>query len=149
MRIYVQVPFTGYEHADRHTRAQQASKFTPPELDAYRFLTDNGSQNTPKLRAYKQDTQDTQDTNGPIPGGHITWIVWQKVPGKCLGDIRNATVYWRLKAIERKCVRDAFKSFRELTTFPLLPGKLETLIIRLLVKSRKWDISPITSVLAT
>ncbi|CAG8001467.1 unnamed protein product [Penicillium nalgiovense] len=105
MRIYVQVPFTGYEHADRHTRAQQASKFTPPELDAYRFLTDNGSQNTPKLRAYKQDTQ---DTNGPIPGGHITWIVWQKVPGKCLGDIRNATVYWGLKAIERKCVRDAF-----------------------------------------
>ncbi|KAJ5456592.1 hypothetical protein N7530_011866 [Penicillium desertorum] len=105
MRIYVQVPFTGYEHADRDTIAQQAAEFTPPELNAYKFLTDNGSRSTPKLRAYKQDTQ---DPNGPIPGGHITWIVWQKVPGKCLGGIRDASVYWGLRATERKLVRDAF-----------------------------------------
>jgi hypothetical protein len=105
MRIYVQVPFTGYEHADRDTLAQQAAEFTPPELNAYKFLTDNGSRSTPKLRAYKQDTQ---GPNGPIPGGHITWIVWQKVPGKCLGGIRDASVYWGLRATERKRVRDAF-----------------------------------------
>ncbi|KOS41674.1 hypothetical protein ACN38_g7468 [Penicillium nordicum] len=122
MRIYVQVPSTGYEHADRDTLAQQAAEFTPPELNAYKFLTDNNSRNTPKLRAYKQDTQ---DANGPIPGGHITWIVWQKVPGKCLGDIRDAFVYWGLQATERKRVRDAFlREFPKIMKVGYFPNHL-------------------------
>jgi hypothetical protein len=37
MRIYVQVPFTGYEHAARDTLAQQAAEFTPPEIGSYAY----------------------------------------------------------------------------------------------------------------
>lgn len=51
MRIYVQVPHVGYEHADQATRAQEATEFTPLELNAYKYLTRYASQNTPHLLA--------------------------------------------------------------------------------------------------
>lgn len=105
MRVYVQVPHTGYEDADKATRAREATEFTPPELKAYKFLTDKGSQNTPPLLAYKLGTQ---GSSGIVPKGHITWIVWKKVPGKPLGDFRSAFVYWDMSPDERKRVREAF-----------------------------------------
>ncbi|KAJ5791881.1 uncharacterized protein N7518_008892 [Penicillium psychrosexuale] len=105
MRVYVQVPHVGYEHADQATRAREATKFTPPELDAYKFLTQYASQNTPHLLAYEEGTQ---DTGGPVPGGHITWIVWEKVPGKSLGGPRYASTFWDMDREERDRVREAF-----------------------------------------
>ncbi|OQE38989.1 hypothetical protein PENCOP_c007G00539 [Penicillium coprophilum] len=43
MRIYVQVPHSDYENADRATRVQEATKFTPPELKTYQYLTEKDS----------------------------------------------------------------------------------------------------------
>ena len=105
IRVYVQVPHTGYEHADQATRAREATDFTPPELKAYEFLTKKGSQNTPQLLAYKRGSQ---DRSGVVPRGHITWIVWEKVPGKRLGDYKSAFVYWDMDSEQRKRVREAF-----------------------------------------
>ncbi|KAJ5840041.1 uncharacterized protein N7525_005229 [Penicillium rubens] len=105
IRVYVQVPHTGYEHADQATRAREATDFTPPELKAYEFLTKKGSQNTPQLLAYKRGSQ---DRSGVVPRGHITWIVWEKVPGKRLGDYKSAFVYWDMDCEQRKRVREAF-----------------------------------------
>ncbi|CAI7623058.1 unnamed protein product [Penicillium glandicola] len=105
MRIYAQAPHAGCEHADQVTRSREATEFTPPELKAYKFLTENGSENTPLLLAYKQGSQ---DNTGPVPRGHITWIVWEKVPGKCLGDFKAASEYWDMDHHQRKLVRGAF-----------------------------------------
>lgn len=105
MRVYVQVPHVGYEHADKATLARDAKESTPLELDAYKYLTARHSKNTPALLAYKRDTQ---PTDGPVPIGHVTWIVWEKVPGKCLGPPNSASVYRGLPSDERKRVREAF-----------------------------------------
>lgn len=77
----------------------------PAELNAYKFLSANHSKDTPALLAYKRDTQPTE---GPVPRGHVTWIVWEKVPGKCLGDSESAFAYWDMPSDERKRVREAF-----------------------------------------
>ncbi|CDM33106.1 hypothetical protein DTO013E5_5705 [Penicillium roqueforti] len=106
MRVYAQVPHTCYEDADRATRTREATEFTPPELKAYKFLKDKCSQNTPLLLAYKQGSQDSR--SGAVPRGHLTWIVWEKVPGDRLGDFKSAFVYWDMDREERKRVREAF-----------------------------------------
>ncbi|KGO75384.1 hypothetical protein PITC_081380 [Penicillium italicum] len=105
MRIYTQVPHTGYENADIAARTQEATEFTPPELTAYQSLTSKHSQNTPRLLAYKIGSQ---DSSGAVPKGHITWIIWEKVPGKRLGDFKSAFVYWDMDRDERKRVRETF-----------------------------------------
>ncbi|KAJ5920092.1 hypothetical protein N7516_010950 [Penicillium verrucosum] len=95
----------------------------PPELDAYKYLTAKHSRNTPKLLAYKRRTQLIE---GPVPGGHVTWIVWEKVPGKCLGCPRYAFVYWDMPSDERKRVREAFlqefPTIWEMGYFPFRPS---------------------------
>lgn len=106
MRVYAQVPHTCYEDADRATRAREATEFTPPELKAYKFLKEKRSQNTPLLLAYKQGSQDS--SSGAVPRGHLTWIVWEKVPGERLGDFKSAFVYWDMNREERKRVREVF-----------------------------------------
>ncbi|OQD91262.1 hypothetical protein PENSOL_c056G01400 [Penicillium solitum] len=126
MRIYVQVPHTGYDHAARATLAREATELTPPELDAYKFLTANRSQNTPTLLAYKRGTQpiDGPAPGGPVPGGHITWIVWEKVPGKYLGHPKSAFVYWDMPSDERKLVREAFlREFPKIMKMGYFPEK--------------------------
>lgn len=105
MRIYTQVPHTGFENADKATCAREATSFTPPELKAYQFLTLKHSRNTPPLLAYKIGVQ---DNSGAVPRGHITWIVWEKVPGKRLGDFESAFVYWDMDSDERQRVREVF-----------------------------------------
>ncbi|KAL2698784.1 hypothetical protein AAEP93_010172 [Penicillium crustosum] len=123
MRIYVQVPRTGYDRVDKATLAKEATQFTPPELITYQFLTDNRSRNTPLLLGYKMDTQ---PTDGPVPGGHVTWIVWEKVPGKCLGDYKSASVYWDMTPDQRKRVRESFlreiPKIMDMGCFPQRPG---------------------------
>ncbi|KAJ5582586.1 hypothetical protein N7535_001206 [Penicillium sp. DV-2018c] len=65
MRIYVQVPHRKTERDDADTRSRQATTYNPPELIAYRDLTEKGSSNTPKLLGYKTDKQ---DLSGLVPG---------------------------------------------------------------------------------
>lgn len=129
------MPYIGYEHADKATLTQDATTFTPPELDAYRFLTANHSKNTPTLLAYKRGTQ---PTGGLIPGGHITWIVWEKAPGKSLGHPKSAFVYWDMPADERKLVHEAFlREFPSVNNIPTTvgyPGKANDIIISKIMK---------------
>ncbi|KAJ5497723.1 hypothetical protein N7453_006774 [Penicillium expansum] len=84
MRIYTQVPHAGFENADKATRAREATEFTPRA---------KGIQIS---------------HSGPVPRGHITWIVWEKVPGKRLGDFKSAFLYWDMDRNQRKRVREVF-----------------------------------------
>ncbi|KAJ5550855.1 hypothetical protein N7461_005553 [Penicillium sp. DV-2018c] len=105
MRIYVQVPHRKTERDDADTRSRQATTYNPPELIAYRDLTEKGSSNTPKLLGYKTDKQ---DLSGLVPGGFIIWLVWEIVPGLRLGYGNGADPFWALEGYEREQVRSAF-----------------------------------------
>ena len=61
---------------------------------------------TPRLLDTKKDKQD--DT-GFVPGGLITWLVWEVVPGIRLSDPCGAAAFWALDISERDAIREAFK----------------------------------------
>lgn len=86
-------------------RKPSCESFTPPELIAYRDLTQKHSSNTPKLIGYKSGTQ---DRSGLVPGAFITWFVWEIVPGLRLGDSNGAGPFWALESDEREQVHTAF-----------------------------------------
>lgn len=102
MRIYVQLPFKMTEFAPPARRAQQANtSFTPEELTAFQMLSahEKASKVTPKLLAFQEKTQDGD--NWPVPGGFLTYVVWEKVPGIQLGDSTGAAPYF-WKSFPRK-----------------------------------------------
>lgn len=105
MRIYIQVTHRKTEMDDADTRSQQASTYNPPELIAYRDLTEKGLSNTPKLLGYKTDKQ---DRSGLVSNGFIIWLAWEVVPGLRLGDSNSADPFWALERYEREQVRLAF-----------------------------------------
>ncbi|KAF7713308.1 Uncharacterized protein PECH_005708 [Penicillium ucsense] len=104
MRIYTRVPHGKTEMHDAATRSQQVTTFEPPELIAYRDLTEKGSSETPRLLGYKTGKQ---DGSGLVPGGFIIWLVWEIVPGLRLGDGNGADAFWALESDERQRVRVA------------------------------------------
>ncbi|CAI7672819.1 unnamed protein product [Penicillium palitans] len=90
---------------DTNTRSHQATSWIPQELASLLDLTEKGSNITPKLLAYKTSTQ---DRSGLVPGGFITWLVWEIVPGLRLGDGDGAGPFWGLEDHEREEVRRSF-----------------------------------------
>ncbi|PWY83837.1 hypothetical protein BO94DRAFT_576250 [Aspergillus sclerotioniger CBS 115572] len=108
MRIYKQIPIAGTEVEPARTRAQQAGFCCPRELEALRVLTkkQKTSPITPRLLDTKEDKQD--DT-GVVPGGFVTWIVWEVVPGVRLGDPCGAPEFWAMDSSERNAMREKFK----------------------------------------
>ena len=86
----MQVPCINTEFEDPATRASQAVQFKPRELRAYQILTKakdkdkDGTQIAPQLLGYKEDRQ---DSSGLVPGGLLTWVAWEVLPGKQLGDL--------------------------------------------------------------
>lgn len=96
MRVYLQVPAVGTENDLPEIRAQQATTFDPPELQAYKALSSDHwvSTFTPALLGYEQGVQGEQ---GLVPGGFYTIIVWEHVPGTPLGTgcwNDNNCLYW-------------------------------------------------------
>ena len=69
---------------------------------AYLDLTQKHSSNTPKLIGYRTGTQ---DRSGIVPGGFITWLVWEIVPGLRLGYRNGAGPFWVLESYKKEQVR--------------------------------------------
>ena len=111
MRVYVQIPYTNTELEDTATRAQQAMSYKPEELRAYQILGKDrwASKFTPSLLGYQESKQ---NDSGLVPGGFLTYIVWQIVPGLQLGDYAgDATWFWDSikERTERDLIRALFK----------------------------------------
>lgn len=70
------------------------------EIIALQKLADAGCSSTPSFMALKHESQDEKRY---VPGGYITYILMEKVPGICLECI------WDLPRDERDQVRTAFK----------------------------------------
>lgn len=77
-------------------RAQQATSFRSQEITAYLHLNADQwiKRFTPSLLGYEEKRQ---DRTGLVPGGFLTYIVWQIVPGVQLGDYSGkATAFWKI-----------------------------------------------------
>lgn len=109
MRIYLQIPYTNTEFMDSTIRATQATTFKPLELEAHQALSKDNATSvcTPTLLGYDELQQ---GQSGLVPGGFFTYVVYEFVQGKRLGDYSgHATAFWGLPRAERDLIRVAFK----------------------------------------
>ena len=79
------------------------------EVDAPYKLKD--CKYAPTLLACKHDTQ---DADGPVQGGYITYLLMTKVPGDKLGtyfrfQYKTDDLFWNLEYDQRERIRQAFK----------------------------------------
>ncbi|KAJ6146208.1 hypothetical protein N7497_008190 [Penicillium chrysogenum] len=102
-----QLPPLGTEFGDHATRANQARAWTPPELVAYKTLTDKQSKVTPRLLGYKEEKQ---DSSAIVPAGFLVSFAWEQVPGVQLGDSLGGKVFWGMSDHQRHIIREAFKN---------------------------------------
>ncbi|KAJ5142875.1 uncharacterized protein N7515_001662 [Penicillium bovifimosum] len=125
MRIYLQIPVSGTQYLSAEIRRKRAVKPRPHiELTALKTLKEKGCDVVPDLLAY-QDGKQGED--GIVPGGYITYVVWDKVPGESL----SPDEFWRLDFEARQAIRDKFREvFPKLTKHGFLPcmGSLSKII---------------------
>ncbi|KAJ5788966.1 uncharacterized protein N7518_005977 [Penicillium psychrosexuale] len=107
VKIYKQLPHLGTEFDDYATRARQARAWTPPELVAYKTLTDKQSEVTPRLLGYREEEQ---ESSALVPAGFLVSFAWEQVPGIQLGDSLGAKVFWDMTVDQRHNIREAFKN---------------------------------------
>ncbi|CAG7935574.1 unnamed protein product [Penicillium nalgiovense] len=109
MRIYLQIPYTSTEFMESTTRATQATKFKPLELEAHQALSKDKRTSvcTPTLLGYDELQQ---GQSGLVPGGFLTYVVYEFIQGFPLADYSgHATAFWKLPSAQRDLVRKAFK----------------------------------------
>lgn len=108
IRIYFQIPIPGTEYQPPELRRQQGA---PPrehlELQALKDLRERHCDMVPTLLAYKEGNQ---CSDGLVPDGYITHLVWDMVPGKPL----DTGQFWRPEsALLREAVRAKFRDVWE------------------------------------
>lgn len=105
MRIYLQVPIVGTEFQASQVRAKQAA---PPklhaELSALRCLKEMNCDVVPDLLCYQEQVQ---DQDGIVPGGYVTYLVWDKV---------NTQTFWNLDLPSRQAICTQFRNVYQLVS---------------------------------
>ncbi|KAJ5562715.1 hypothetical protein N7535_002840 [Penicillium sp. DV-2018c] len=103
MRIYCQIPIPGTEWKTPTARATQAApSIELDELLAFKSFMKNSCTAVPRLLGYQEGRQ---ADDGKVPGGFITTIVWEKVPGVPLSQIP----FWNLDVNQRDSIRQEFQ----------------------------------------
>lgn len=107
MRIYAQIPIVGTEFQRREVKAKQAAPpRTHAELTALKALKKIRCGIVPDLFGYQEGVQ---NQDGPVPGGYITHVVWDKVPGEPL----SPETFWSLEFPSREEIRAQFRKVYE------------------------------------
>lgn len=107
MRVYCQGPDEGTEFLLPEVRAQQANpQFEKQEAKARKKFRQGGCKSVPSLLGYGQSVQ---GEHGPVPGGYITYLVWEKVRGQVL----NPELFWSFERPKRDLVRRKFRAAYE------------------------------------
>jgi hypothetical protein len=107
MRIYIQIPITGTLGRGPRARSEQAMPHqTFDEAQALIILAKKGCKVVPKLLGYQENSQDEE---GCVPGGYITYILWACVPGKSLQEEE----FWDRDKKYRDHVRERFRECYE------------------------------------
>lgn len=103
MRIYAQLPKYGTEFSKPTTRAGQAVPTKPIiELLALKRLKKLGCDVVPDLLGFQEKTQ---GSDGFVPGGFITYVVWEKVPGAPL----DYDEFWEMSDQTRDSIQKKFR----------------------------------------
>lgn len=103
MRIYLQIPIIGTQYQSPQIRQKQAAEPQPHvELTTLKALKKVECDVVPDLLAYQEGKQGEDSI---VPGGYITYVVWDKVPGESL----NAEEFWELDLESRQAIRDKFR----------------------------------------
>ncbi|KAJ5212770.1 uncharacterized protein N7498_004416 [Penicillium cinerascens] len=103
VRIHCQVPHIGTELdtvEEKRTQVDGRERGTNIELSALQNLQDSGV--VPRLLAWQQGKQ---GDDGPVPGGFVDHIVWEKVPGESLND----KTFWEFSLEKRNIIREQFR----------------------------------------
>lgn len=99
------IPWRGTATKPAHVRAKQAeansTSGTIREIKALQCLTDADCSFTPALYGLKQEVQNSSMW---VPGGHIVYILMEKLPG-----INLSNFFHDLDRKERDQCREAFK----------------------------------------
>ena len=104
MRIYAQISMDGTELSKSETRAKQAVPMKPiTELVALKRLKKMGCDVVPDLLGFQEETQ---GPDGFVPGGFITFVVWEKVAGEPLGYDE----FWNMNYNMRDSIRRKFRA---------------------------------------
>ena len=107
MRIYKQIPTAGTLLLKFEVRAAQAAEAPDcKELIALKAFKEQGCSAVPELLGYQSGKQDDHDI---VPGGYITCLVWEKVPG----DSLDKETFWRSPSSKRKEIREEFRKVWE------------------------------------
>ncbi|CAG7940710.1 unnamed protein product [Penicillium salamii] len=117
MRVFSQGPDEGTERFPPHMRAQQADPSVEHyEAQARKAFQQGGCRSVPPLLGWGQSVQGEY---GPVPGGYITHLVWEKVPG----EILSPEFFWSLSQSRRDLIRDKFRiAYQEILSFGWVPG---------------------------
>ncbi|KGO39569.1 hypothetical protein PEXP_047450 [Penicillium expansum] len=135
LRIYFQIPIAGTEFQRPEVRQRQAQAVPPRrhrELDVLKDLKLRQCSVVPTLLAYKEAKQ---GNDGVVPDGYITYVVWDKVPGKSLSqdEVWDPKSGPLREAIRAK-FRDIWEELRRYGWEPGMPG-LENIIYDELTKT--------------
>lgn len=107
MRIYCQVPIEETQILSPQIRAQQA---VPPyqhgEIMALKRFKEGSCAAVPELLGYSETVQ---SKDGLVPGGYITYLVWDKVPGESL----SGELFWSFELPKRDLIRQKFRAAYE------------------------------------
>jgi hypothetical protein len=105
MRIYLQIPIHGTQYQSSQIRRKQAAKpQAHVELTTLKMFKKMGCDVVPDLLAYQEWKQGEDSI---VPGGYITYVVWDKVPGEPL----SADEFWELDLESCKAIREKFREF--------------------------------------
>jgi hypothetical protein len=103
MRIYLQIPVIGSLYQSPQIRRKEAAEpQAHVELTTLKALKELKCDVVPDLLAYGEGKQGEDCI---VPGGYITYVVWDKVPGEPL----NAEEFWKLDLESRQAIRDKFR----------------------------------------
>jgi hypothetical protein len=103
MRIYLQIPVIGTLCQSPQIRQKQAAEpQSHVELTTLKALKKMECDVVPGLLSYQEGKQGEDSI---VPGGYITYVVWDKVPGEPL----NAEEFWELDLKSRKAIRAKFR----------------------------------------
>lgn len=107
MRIYLQIPIAGTELLNPGIRAKQAIPPLPhTELSTLKALKKMSCDVVPDLLGNQEGKQ---GHDGIVPGGFITYVVWDKVPGDSLTEDK----FWNLDRQSRDAIRKEFRRVYE------------------------------------
>ncbi|OQD90270.1 hypothetical protein PENSOL_c059G00330 [Penicillium solitum] len=115
MRIRQQVPIAGTEFKPTLRASQAVEEPENKELNALKFFLIHGCEVVPRLLGYQQSKQKEDDM---VPGGFVTYIVWEKVPSDSFDLIK----FWLRPFNEREVIRDKFRQvFTRFVKFGFMP----------------------------